>query len=124
MRIDAGVVWISAPADWAPAWNLIELADPEAVDHAQARPQAADYVWAWADREAGAVRARCFAAAYGIEEDEATGSAAMRLVAELGRPLDIRQGTGSEIRARPETGGRVTIGGRVVRHERRAYSLR
>lgn len=121
VRRAEGLVWISAPARWAPAWNLVEVAGPEAVDRARPRPDAADYVWAWADREAGAVRARCFAAAYGIEEDQATGSAAMRLVAQCGRPLVIRQGAGSVIHARPEPDGRVAIGGRVVREERRSY---
>lgn len=121
VRVDGAVAWIRAPAEWAPDWKLVELETPEAVDRATPRPQAGDYVWAWADRAAGQVRARCFAEGHGVREDEATGSAAMRLVAHLARPLTIHQGRGSVIHARPAEGGRVAIGGRVVRHGRRAY---
>ena len=54
-------------------------------------------------------------------EDEATGSAAMRLAAQLGRAIEIRQGRGSVIHARPLADGRVEIGGRVVLEEVRPY---
>jgi predicted PhzF superfamily epimerase YddE/YHI9 len=50
----------------------------------------------------------------GIPEDEATGSAALPLSAELGREIEVRQGKGSVIWARPIDDGMVEIGGRVV----------
>ena len=49
-------------------------------------------VWAWIDEAAGIVRERVFVPDAGIAEDEATGSAAMRLSARLGRAIEIRQG--------------------------------
>jgi predicted PhzF superfamily epimerase YddE/YHI9 len=63
-----------------------------------------------------------FAIAYGIFEDEATGAAAVRLTAKLGRPVEIRQGRGSIIHARPAGDGRVEISGRVVLDEVRDYT--
>jgi predicted PhzF superfamily epimerase YddE/YHI9 len=53
----------------------------------------------------------------GIPEDEATGGAAVRLCALLGRPLDIRQGRASRIRAHPAGGGIVEVGGAVALDE-------
>jgi predicted PhzF superfamily epimerase YddE/YHI9 len=55
------------------------------------------------------IRERVFAEPYGITEDEATGSAAVVLPARLGRELDIRQGNGSRILARPLAGGLVEL---------------
>jgi predicted PhzF superfamily epimerase YddE/YHI9 len=72
------------------------------------------YAWAWADEQAGRVRARAFPRRGGaIVEDEATGAAAIVLTAELARPLDIRQGVGSQILTRPLPGGLVEVGGRT-----------
>jgi predicted PhzF superfamily epimerase YddE/YHI9 len=65
-----------------------------------------------------------FAEEYGIPEDEATGSAAVVLAARLGREIDVRQGRGSRILARPLGDGMVEIAGRVVLDEVREYSLR
>jgi predicted PhzF superfamily epimerase YddE/YHI9 len=77
------------------------------------------YAWAWRDEAAGTVRARAFPnRGDGIDEDEATGAAAVVLTAELGRPLDIRQGLGSQILTRPVADG-IEVGGRVLPHERR-----
>jgi predicted PhzF superfamily epimerase YddE/YHI9 len=70
--------------------------------------------WAWADEAAGRVRARVFGSRYGVAEDEATGSGALRLTGLLQRPLIIRQGLGSIIYARPAGSGRGEIGGRVA----------
>jgi predicted PhzF superfamily epimerase YddE/YHI9 len=75
------------------------------------------YYWAWEDEEAGTLRARCFSLEDGIGEDEATGSAAIMICAELGRELTIHQGEGSLLRARPVGEGRAEVGGRVVLDE-------
>ena len=72
-------------------------------------------------RPAGIVRARVFPLAIGIAEDEATGSAAVQLAAQLGREIEIRQGRGSRILARPAGDGRAEIGGRSVLDEVRDY---
>jgi predicted PhzF superfamily epimerase YddE/YHI9 len=81
------------------------------------------YFWAWEDEAAGAVRSRCFPVMEGIEEDEATGSAAISLCAELGRELTIHQGEGSLLHARPLGEGRAEVGGRVVLDEVREYPV-
>ena len=54
-----------------------------------------------------------------VPEDEATGSAALRLAAQLGTPIQIRQGptAGSLIYARPLEDGRAEVGGAVVLDE-------
>ena len=48
---------------------------------------------------------------------EATGAAAIRLGALLGRPVRIRQGRGSVIEVRPRDDGLMETGGRVVLDE-------
>ncbi len=114
---DAGSAWIEADPEWAPSWRLEELANPAAVDAVDAAGRgsdAFDYVWAWIDEAAGVVRARAFAVAHGIVEDEATGSAALRLTAVIGRPIRIHQGRGSIIQAQPTERGTVRVEGRVV----------
>ena len=70
------------------------------------------YAWAWLVESAGWLRARSFPTWAGIEEDEASGAAAVLMGAALGRELQISQGVGSEIVARPGPGGTVEIGGR------------
>jgi len=70
--------------------------------------------WAWLDEEAGLVRSRAFARDDGIPEDEATGSAALILTAQLDREIEIRQGKGSILYARPMGNGYAEVGGRVI----------
>ena len=67
------------------------------------------------------VSSRCFSLADGVGEDEATGSAAIVLAAELGRELEIHQGEGSLLHARPLGAGRGEVGGRVVLDEVREF---
>nr|WP_243683240.1 PhzF family phenazine biosynthesis protein [Clavibacter michiganensis] len=55
-----------------------------------------------------------FAPALGVVEDEATGSAALRLTARLGRDLRITQGRGSVLVTRLHDDGRAEVGGRTV----------
>jgi predicted PhzF superfamily epimerase YddE/YHI9 len=116
--------WIRADPTWAPAMEREQLDAPEAVDahRGAARADQVLEVWAWEDEDAGLVRARVFPRALGIDEDEATGAAALLLCAELGRPITIRQGAGSRIDARPAEGGLVEVGGRVERLETRDHS--
>jgi predicted PhzF superfamily epimerase YddE/YHI9 len=110
-----GLSWIRGRAQWAPPMTIRQYDDATEVD---ALPVAGPdegfvYAWAWLDEAAGRVRSRAFAAHLGIAEDEATGAAAVRLTALLDRPLDIRQGVGSQILTRPGD-GTADIGGRVV----------
>jgi predicted PhzF superfamily epimerase YddE/YHI9 len=69
------------------------------------------------------VRSRFFAPSFGIPEDPATGSAAVGLVARLGRPIVINQGTGSILHSRPGPDGTGEVGGLVVLDEVRDYQL-
>ena len=50
-------------------------------------------------------------------------SAAVQLCASLARELDIRQGRGSRIRARPLGDGRIEVGGRSVLDDVRDYAV-
>jgi predicted PhzF superfamily epimerase YddE/YHI9 len=118
-----GVTWIRARVEDAPPWQFTQLPTPEDVDRLPFPPaddQDGREYWAWLDEAAAIVRARFFAPSYGVPEDEATGSAALRLVAQLGRPIEIHQGRGSVIYARlSSTRGRAEIGGLVVEDEGR-----
>jgi predicted PhzF superfamily epimerase YddE/YHI9 len=72
------------------------------------------YAWVWADELAGLIRARAFPGrGDGIDEDEATGAAAILLTAHLGRALHIVQGCRSHLHTAPLADGRVEVGGRV-----------
>ena len=121
--LEDGVTWIRARYADAPPWQFVQLASPTDIE-ALSVPPAPEYdlheFWAWIDEAAGRARARVFASAYNIPEDEATGSGALRLVETLRRPLVITQGNGSVIHARPSSDeARGEVGGRVVRDESR-----
>jgi predicted PhzF superfamily epimerase YddE/YHI9 len=115
-----GVTFVAARPEWSPAWEMRRLPDPTAVEALGEPPPEQGllpYFWAWEDEKAGLVRSRCFSLEDKIGEDEATGSAAIVLAAELGRELRIRQGEGSLLHARPLGDGRAEVGGRVVLDE-------
>jgi predicted PhzF superfamily epimerase YddE/YHI9 len=122
VRYEDDLTAIAARPEWAPAFTEHQLPSPAAVDALDGSP-AGDHVtaWAWEDESAGLIRARVFAIAYGVPEDEATGAAAVRLCALLGRAIEIRQGRGSIIHARPVGDGWIEIGGRVELDEARNY---
>jgi len=125
VRRNGETVHVSAKPEWGPPWEFAELASAEEVDALDGPPEGHDLTtaWAWIDEAAGTIRARAFPVRIGIAEDEATGSAATKLCARLGRPIDIRQGRGSRILARPGGGGVVEIGGRSVLDAVRDYAL-
>jgi len=125
VRYEEQIVWVGARAEWSPPFEYIELSSAAEIDALAGAPggEGWAYCWAWEDEEAGRVRARSFCTAGGIPEDEATGSAALALCAQLGRPIQIRQGRGSEIFARPLDGGYTEVGGRVVVDEVRSYPM-
>ena len=115
-RVEGDSAHIAARPEWSPPFEYRRLASPAEVDSLEASSAELEnvYAWAWLDEAAGIVRARCFVPEAGIEEDEATGSAALALCARLDRPLEVHQGRGSLITARPIGGGLVEVGGRVV----------
>jgi predicted PhzF superfamily epimerase YddE/YHI9 len=119
-----GRTWIRADPNRSPHFDRIQLGSAAEVDaHPGAGPGAHLQVWAWADEAAGRVRVRVFPTSMGVAEDEATGSAAMLLGQELGRPLVIRQGVGSEILVRPGPDGTIEVGGRVEPIQTREYEI-
>ncbi|WP_406149624.1 PhzF family phenazine biosynthesis protein [Streptomyces sp. NBC_01012] len=117
VRQDGEFTWITARTEWAPPRTLERYASVAEVDALTEAPPGEGrlYVWAWEDEAAGRVRARAFPRRDdSIDEDEATGAAAMLLSAELGRALNIRQGRGSQILTAPAPDGTVEVGGRVL----------
>ena len=116
VRFDGDLVFVTAMPEWTPAFEIARLDTPaevEAVDP-DAYRQGLHYVWAWIDEDARRVRARMFAPELGIREDEATGAAAVRLTAELGRDIEIVQGQGSLLHTHVRyLGQQVEVGGRV-----------
>jgi predicted PhzF superfamily epimerase YddE/YHI9 len=120
VRYDDELTWVDAPAAWCPLFEYVEHPDAGAVDALDPDEAKDDvYHWAWLDRDRSLVRGRGFYPHQAIREDEATGSAALALCVSLDRSIDVRQGRGSVIRARPLGDGRAEIGGRVVLDERR-----
>ncbi|MFF8771684.1 PhzF family phenazine biosynthesis protein [Kitasatospora sp. NPDC015120] len=108
---------IAAPAAWAPPRTLRRYPTPAEVDGLAVPPPGEwIYAWAWQDEAAGTVRARAFPGrGDGIDEDEATGAAAILLTAERGRGLTITQGRGSQLVTGIGADGLVEVGGRVRR---------
>ena len=120
-----GLTWIRADPSKAPHFDFVELGDPAAVEALDGAPDGGGrtVAWAWADRAGGVVRARAFLPDYGVAEDEATGSAALRLCALLAQPVEIHQGAASRLEVRPGADGAVEVGGRTEAVERRPYEL-
>lgn len=116
VRRNSEGTYISARPEWSPRFELREYGTPSEVDALDpgSSPAGWFYAWAWADRDAGIVRARSFVPEAGITEDEATGAAAVLLCDHLDREISIHQGSGSRIQARPIEGGMIEIGGHVV----------
>jgi predicted PhzF superfamily epimerase YddE/YHI9 len=123
VRTDDGLTFAAARPEWMPEFEFVEVGSAEEVEALRGPPDGHDAVgvWAWVEEDAGIVRERVFCPRYGIDEDEATGSAAITMAARLGRELEIRQGKGSLILARPLADGMVEIGGQVVLDEVREY---
>jgi len=115
--------WIRARPEWAPEMELRQYQSATEVEALDGPPDGLGFVdcWAWLDETAGVVRSRVFVLEEGIPEDEATGAAALRMGALHGRPLEIRQGTGSVLYAGPGPDGTVDVGGRVVDRGERDY---
>jgi predicted PhzF superfamily epimerase YddE/YHI9 len=120
---DGDVRWIRARPEWAPEMELRQYDTAAEVEALDGPPDDLGFVdcWAWIDEQAGVLRSRVFVSDEGIPEDEATGAAALRIGAALARPLEIRQGKGSLLLARPGPDGTIEVGGRVVDRGEHGY---
>ncbi|MFE4518150.1 PhzF family phenazine biosynthesis protein [Kitasatospora sp. NPDC056783] len=116
VRREDGLTRIEARPEWAPGRTLRQYGSAAEVEALEVPPPGEwIYAWAWQDEPAGTVRARAFPGrGDGIDEDEATGAAALLLAASLGRALTVTQGRGSRLLAGPRPGGLAEVGGRVV----------
>ncbi|MDX6582798.1 MAG: hypothetical protein QOI10_1982 [Solirubrobacterales bacterium] len=125
VRFDGELACTAGRPEWGPAWEFVEVGSAEEVEALDGPPDGLRLVgvWAWLDEPRGLIRARVFAPEAGVTEDEATGSAAMRLCALLGRELEIRQGRGSVIFAEPLDDGTAEIRGLVVADETREHPV-
>jgi predicted PhzF superfamily epimerase YddE/YHI9 len=116
---------VKALTAWAPEFGWHQLDSAAEVE--ATKPSAYDaghhYVWAWTDEEAGEVYSRMFAPAMGIEEDQATGAAAIAFTGVHERNLSITQGLGSRISTTWEGEGWATVGGLVVEEPSRLVTL-
>lgn len=114
---DGDLAAISARSEWAPEFAIHDLSSTEELFAAEPDEYPGDvenYLWTWLDRDRGVLRSRMFAAHLGVPEDEATGSAAVRMTDYLSRDLTIIQGKGSVIETRWHPEGWVRVAGRVV----------
>jgi predicted PhzF superfamily epimerase YddE/YHI9 len=125
VRREGELTFIAAESGWSPPFEYVEYRSPAEIDALDGAPDGIGeaYCWAWSDEAAGAIRARSFAPAVGITEDEATGSAALALSARLGREIEITQGRGSRLLARPLGRGLAEVGGSVELDEIRDHAL-
>ncbi len=122
VHVHDGLTYIAGRPQWSPPFELHQLESASAVDELTGPPGGEPLVdaWAWIDEQAGIVRSRVFVPELGIAEDEATGSAAILLAEHVGREIEVRQGRGSRLIARP-VAGRVEVGGIVEIEEIRSY---
>ncbi len=117
IRHTDGMTAVVARAEWCPEFAIHDLPSVEevlAADPGDYADDAYHYLWAWADRDQGHIRSRMFACEVGVPEDEATGSAAVRMTEYLSRDLSVTQGEGSQIFTTWSPDGWVVLAGRVV----------
>ncbi len=117
VRYSGDLTAVVARADWGPEFAVHDMSSVDQVLAAEPADYADDayhYLWAWVDRDRGHIRSRMFAKEVGVPEDEATGSAAVRMTEHLSRDLTITQGKGSQIFTTWSPDGWVVVAGRVV----------
>ncbi|CAM5708655.1 PhzF family phenazine biosynthesis protein OS=Streptomyces tendae OX=1932 GN=GUR47_11135 PE=4 SV=1 [Streptomyces tendae] len=129
-RLDGEFSWIEARPEWAPPHTLRQYATVAEVDAlvVPAKGERSEmgvppdevrgrvYAWAWEDEAAGRVRARAFPGrGDGIDEDEATGAAALLLTGAAGPGAEHHPGRrfadsdGASARGWVEIGGRCAL---------------
>ncbi|MGG7099393.1 PhzF family phenazine biosynthesis protein [Rhodococcus sp. 24CO] len=121
VRRSSNLTWVRARAEWAPEFALYPLETVDDVIDAVPSDYETDhsYLWAWQDKLESSIRSRMFAPEKGIPEDEATGSAALRITDHLRKSLRITQGRGSILHTTYSPEGWLEVGGRVVAEQSR-----
>lgn len=122
---DGDLTFVRADSSWGSAWDWRQVDTPEAVLAADPAAYSAGhtFLWSWIDEAAGTIRARAFAPAMGIVEDEATGSAVTQLTAQLARDLLVVQGAGSQLHAIHQPPAHASVGGWVLPGESRTITI-
>ena len=116
---------VQADTTWGSAWTWHQLPTPADVLSADPTSYSAghSFLWSWQDEPAGVIRARAFAPAMNVPEDEATGSAVTQLTAQLARNLHIIQGAGSHLYTTYEPPTHATVGGYVITAPSRTITI-
>lgn len=114
---EKGRVWVRGELSIAPPWNYEFFDSPKDVEKLTVDDMSSKehvVAWSWIDKEKGFIRARTFAADWGIPEDQANGSGSMVLAANLKQELQIKHGEGSVIYAKPFSDNFADVGGLSV----------
>jgi len=122
---DGDLTWIETDSTTLPAWNYTQESSIEAVENIQLSDTSTikhTMIWAWANETDGIIRARTFAADWGIPEAMGNGSGAMLLAKKLNRNIEVHHGKGAVIFAKPNSGDLVSVGGRVHQEQDRLIS--
>lgn len=117
VHYEGELVGVRARPEWGPELRFHEFDSVDqvlAADPGEFPDDSAHYLWAWIDQSDGVLRSRMFVANLGVPEDEATGSAAMRITSHLCRDLSIIQGKGSMLETWWDPEGWARVAGRVV----------
>jgi predicted PhzF superfamily epimerase YddE/YHI9 len=121
-----GFTWIKSDLNGTPPWNFEQLDNAALVkSFPQDKMRTAKHlvIWAWINKDARVIYARTFAPDWGIPEDQANGSGAMQLSKKLAQRLEIHQGLGSVIFAKPEANDLVSVGGKIVVDKTRVIEI-
>jgi predicted PhzF superfamily epimerase YddE/YHI9 len=119
-------VWVRAEASLIPPWNLDEVESVEKIEALTGKKnpyKEHTVAWTWLHKKKEQVRAKSFAPDWGIPEDEANGSGAMRLALALNQKIHVLHGQGSVIYAEPMNTTYANVGGLVVREEVKKIAL-
>jgi len=115
-RVEGDRAFVAGRPEWQPDYEWMELGSAAEVEALEGPPaNGRDLAAVFARTAEDSVLARVFPVALGIAEDEATGSAAIRLGARLGGAFAIHQGRGSVIDVVARDDAYVEIGGLVVK---------
>lgn len=114
---DEELTWVRTGLDMMPDWNFKQLESAEAIEQISTSETVKithTFIWAWINENKGIIRARTFAADWGIPESQGNGSGAMLLASKLNRRLEIKHGDGLVIYASMFSRDQADIGDRVI----------